>query len=268
MPQGRSLSAHPDAARNAALAQPQAEQRVTTAPVPLDAIQLTLIQRRVVWTLALIAALIISIHLVITVIRDVMDVRFVGLDNLYTAFGMWAENSVANWFSATLALISAALLAVIAIAKRAQRDRFALAWTGLAVLFLALAIDDAADVHGQLSYVLHERYQTEGWLLYAWVVPGIAIAALVGLLYARFLWNLPAGVRLRFLLAGGLYCVSALGLELLEGRQDSASGVENLPYKLMVTVEETVEMGALILFVATLLTVLRSLAPEVKIRLN
>ena len=264
LPHGRRLPAPPDAARSATLT----ERRTHATPTTLDAIPVTLSQRAVVWTLVTVAALIVTAHLAITVIRDIMDVRFVGLDNLYTAFGMWAESSVSNWFAATLTLIAAGLLAVIAIAKRAQRDRFAAAWTGLAVIFLVLAIDDAADVHGQLSYVLHERYQTEGWLLYAWVVPGIAAVALVGLLYARFLWNLPDGVRWRFVVAGGIYCVSALGLELLESRYDSLNGVENLPYKIMVTIEETVEMGALILFVATLLTLLRSLAPEVRIRLQ
>ena len=218
--------------------------------------------------LSLVAGFIVTLHLIITFIRDVINYRFVGVDNVYTVFGLWSETSLANWYSSTLALICAALLAIIALIKRRQSDRYAWHWAGLAFLLFAVAVDDAADAHGQLSFILHHRYQTDGVFLYAWAIPALMFVALMGLVYARFLWNLAPEYRWRIALAGALFCASAVGLELLEGRHDSLHGVENLTYKAMVTVEETVEMAALIFFIATLLTMLRTLAPTIRVRLE
>lgn len=231
-------------------------------------LEVRLPQRAIVWLLSAIGAAIVLLHLAITVVRSVLDWDFVGRDSVYTVFGMWAESSVSGWFSATLLLIGAALLALIATAKRATGDRFTRHWALLAVILLLLAIDDAADVHGQLSAVMHVVFDTDGYLLYAWIVPGALFALAVGLGYLRFLRALPAAYRWRFLLSGALFSVSAIALEALEARHDSEHGTETMTYKLLVTVEETVEMGALIFFVATLLRYLSGLAPTVALRLT
>lgn len=241
-------------------------ERVRTEPA--GEIALTLTRRGVIWTLSLVAVTIIVAHIIVTLVRSYASRPIMGIDNLYTLFGLWAEASFANWFSSTLFLISAALLALITIAKRARGDRYTWYWAGLALVFFALAVDDAADAHGQLSYVLHAYLQTSGFLLYAWVIPAAGMLLIFGLVYARFVWNLAPPIRWRFVLAGALFVVSALVFEVFEARYDGLHGTENMPYKIMVTIEETVEMGAIIFFIATLLTILHAYGPTVRVRLR
>lgn len=233
-----------------------------------EEITITLTQRGIVWSLSSVAAVIVLLHVVVTLVRSYADRPIVGIDNLYTVFGLWAESSLANWYSSTLFLLAAALLALITVATRARRDADARYWAGLGLVFLALAIDDAADVHGQLSYVLHAYLQTTGFLLYAWIIPATALLALFVLAFARFVWNLPAPVRTRFVLAGVIFCVSALVFEAFEGRHDGLYGTETMTYKLLVTIEESAEMAAIILFIATLFGILRALGPQVRMRLR
>lgn len=227
----------------------------------------TLSQRGLVWFLSIIAALIVTAHIIVTLVRQYSERPIVGIDNYYTLFGLWAESSLANWFSSTLFLIAACLLALITIAKRAQSDRYTWHWAGLGVVFFALAVDDAADAHGQLSSVLHGHFQTTGLLLYAWIIPAVFMLVIFGLVFARFVWNLPADIRWRFVLAGVLFVISAVVFEAFEGRYDELHGTETMPYKIMVTIEETIEMAAIIFFIATLYGILHSMAPAVRVRL-
>ena len=221
-----------------------------------------------VWTLIALTVLLLLAHVVLTVVRSVLDIRFVGLDNLYTVFGLWAETSVGNWFGSVLLLCCAGLLTLIAVAKRVMRDRYRWHWAGLAVIFLLMSIDEGADAHGQVSYVLNAYFQPSGLLLYAWVVPGVIFVLLFGIAYARFLVSLPGSYRWRFGLAGSVFVAAALVLEMVQARHDGLYGVETMTYKLLVTVEEMAEKGALILFIATLMRYISEETQAVRVRIG
>ena len=133
---------------------------------------------------------------------------------------------------------------------------------------LGAVVDDVADIHGQASYRLRATLETDGILLYAWVIPGMIFTALVGLAYLPFLAHLPGPVRLQFLLAGGLFLSGALGFEMIQARYDSVHGVENMPYRLLVLVEETLEMIGAILFISTLLGYLAAMSDTIRLRIT
>jgi len=196
--------------------------------------------------------------------RYMVHASFFGADNLYVVFDLWDEVSIPSWYGTSLLLIAAALLGVIAVAKRQVGDRFQRHWTGLALIFLALSVDDAADLHGHTSYRLQATFETGGWFAYAWVVPAAIACAIVGLIYIRFLAHLPASTRWRFVVAGVLFLTGALVMEMIEGRYDTQHGVENMPYRIMVAIEESLEMIGVVIFISALLTYLATIAERIE----
>ncbi len=243
------------------------ETQPKTARPAADELELVVPRSGLVRLLSAVAGLLLVAHLLVSLNRYVFGLTFFAADNLYVLFDMWDEVSIPSWYSVTLLLAAAALLALIAAGKLAAGDRYARHWAALAVIFLALSIDDAADIHGHTSYTLHELLDTSGFLAYAWIIPAAALVALVGLAYLRFLLHLPPAVRWRIVVAAALFLTGALLLEAIEGHYDTRHGVENMPYRLMVGAEETLEMAGIILLISTLLSYLAALAGEVRLRL-
>ena len=231
-------------------------------------ISISLSQSLIIRVMAALIVLFVVAHMAFSVNRYIIHRSFFAADNLYVVFDLWDEVSIPSWYSTTLLLISAALLGVIAVAKRNAADRYARHWAGLALIFLALSIDDAADLHGHTSYKLQEMFETGGFLAYAWVIPAAIVSAVVGIAYLRFLRDLSPPIRWRFVVGGALFLAGTLVMEMIEGRYDSQHGVENMPYRIMVAIEETLEMTGIVLFISALLTYVSTLADHVEIRLN
>jgi hypothetical protein len=231
-------------------------------------VSITLPQTRIIAVLSVLIVFFVVAHMAFSINRYMIQASFFAADNLYVVFDLWAESSIPSWYSVSLLLVCAALLGVIAVAKRRAADRYARHWLGLALIFLALSIDDAADLHGHTSYKLQEMFETGGYLAYAWVVPAGIACAVVGLAYLRFLGDLPPSIRWRSVVGGVLFLTGALVMEMIEGRYDSQHGVENMPYRIMVAIEESLEMAGIVVFISALLTYLSELADTVEFRVR
>ena len=72
--------------------------------------------------------------------------------------------------------------------------------------------------------------------------------------------RLPDKTRLVFFMSGALYVGGAIGFELIEGCFVEQQRIDNLIYSLtysmLITVEESLEMGGVILFIWALLVYL------------
>jgi hypothetical protein len=215
-----------------------------------------------------VAVLLVIAHTAFSINRYMLHWRFFGADNLYVLFDLWDEVSVPSWYSASLLLMCSAVLAMIAVAKWQRRDRFRVHWLALALIFLALSADDAADVHGHASYKLDEMLETGGFLAYAWVIPAAIMVVVVGLFFVRFVLHLPPPTRARYVIAGGLFLAGALGMEMIQARYDTMHGVENMPYRIMVAAEEGLEMVGTILFLSASLRYLSGLGDGIRLRIS
>ncbi len=168
-----------------------------------------------------------------------------------TLFALNGEQNVPTWYSSSMRLICAILLAVIAIA--AGESEYRRHWMGLSAIFLYLSVDELASIHEKVGSILEERFDTGGFLTYAWVIPYAFLVLVFVLLYTRFLYNLPANTRLLFFAAGTLFVGGALGVEMVNGRTDDLYGGEHLAYLLGSYIEEVFEMlGELTFFYALL----------------
>jgi hypothetical protein len=88
---------------------------------------------------------------------------------------------------------------------------------------------------------------------FAWVIPYSLLVLLVGVAYLRFVFRLPPFVRDRVLLAGFVFVAGALGLEIVESYYYSQSGVKDLNFAILTTLEESMEMFGILLFIYALL---------------
>ena len=183
----------------------------------------------------------------------------------FRMFDLEGEANAPAWFSSALLLACAALLAVLAAAGRRRRGD-GLAWTGLALGFAAMSLDEAAMVHEQLIEPLRNAFGFGGLLWHAWVPVGAAVALAAGIAYARFLWRLPRRTALRFAVAGAVFLSGALALEMVGGAFIEAEGRRNLAYAAVMTLEEVAEMAGVILFLRALLLHLRDEVGPVTLR--
>ncbi len=175
-----------------------------------------------------------------------------GHDTVFGLVGLFyidAENNIPSYFAASLLLMAALLLAIIAALKAKSRDVHAVKWTVLAFTFLYLSMDEAASIHEMLTEPTRRLFglQPRGILYFAWVVPGMAVALAFGLYFLTLLQRVPARTRRLFLLAAGMFLGGAIGMELIGGRYFELHG-EDLTYTLIATVEESLEMAGAIVF--------------------
>ena len=162
------------------------------------------------------------------------------------------EQSLGTWFTSVLHLSCALLALGGALLARRDGSRWARNWVLLAVAFLAMSIDEVAALHDRVMAPLQYALGTSGLLLYAWIIPA-AIAGVVFLvLQLGFLRHLGRVTGLRLLLAGGVFVAGALGLEMVEGVLATGGASESTAYTLLVLVEETLEVAA-VLWVAVIL---------------
>ncbi len=127
------------------------------------------------------------------------------LEHLHPALALFklsAEHTIPAFFSAVMLLVAAALLGVIALAARDRGESFVRHRAALAVIFLYLSIDEAVGIHELAIDPLRTALRTEGFLHYAWVIPGTAAVLLLGAVYYRFVMQLRPALRRQVIFSG------------------------------------------------------------------
>lgn len=182
-------------------------------------------------------------------------------------FDMDTEYNVPAYFSTVIILFAAFLLNTIATFKKKNGESYAIHWRILAIIFVYLSMDEMIGIHELSSRPAH-KFFGGGWLLYyyGWVIPGSILVIIFAILYFRFLLHLPPKSKLLFSIAGVLYVGGAIGMELVSNHYDTLYGVENFTYHMIVTIEETLEMAGIILFIYALLNYISANIKEIQLR--
>lgn len=211
----------------------------------------------------------IALFLVLASIGGQLTKYLTGHDSVYglvRLFDLNEEGNIPTYFSASLLLLAALLLATISALKRTSGARYALQWTILALTFLYLAVDEGARIHELLIRPTKELLggKTTGIFYFAWVIPGMAITFLFALFFVKFLLHLPVQTRLFFVLAAVLYIGGAIGMEMIGGRYAEQHGAY-LTFNMILTLEESLEMAGMIVFIHALMTYIEANYAEVRL---
>lgn len=228
---------------------------------------------RIVGVLGVIAVLLVGISFALQLVRYVggHDYVYGLLSPAEVLFDVDHERNVPTLISAFLLLYSASLLGLIALLKRQQQDFDLFKWTALTCLFIFLAIDEAWTFHEMLAESMRRHLGSDGLGIFyaaAWIIPGMTIVLILALVFWRFLLRLPSSTRWLFLGAGAIYLGGAVVVEIIGSRYDESHGVENLTYQLFSHIEESMEMGGIIVFIYALLRYLAEQYAEVKLLID
>ncbi len=180
-------------------------------------------------------------------------------------FDLNIEGNIPTFYSTSALLLSSALLAIIAFAKKKEDAPYRLHWKALSVIFLFLSLDEASQLHEVTVEPLRSALNAGGFLYHTWVILGAVFLLIFVLAYLRFLADLPRKTRNLFLVAGALFVGGALGMEMISGyylssyldvprwRLGSFCNVRLNLAKLR-TVEELLEMLGIVVFIYALMS--------------
>lgn len=177
------------------------------------------------------------------------------------------ERSLPTFFSVLLLVLASLLLALIAVLVGKLKQPDLSKWALLSFGFLFMAFDENYAVHERLILPVRALLGDEdlGIFYFAWVVPGILLVLALGAFFLRFLWRLPAATRLTIIRAATLYLGGAIGVEMIGGAYFKMRG-DDLTYAMITTVEESLEIAGLIVFLYALLGYIADRYGEVSFR--
>lgn len=178
------------------------------------------------------------------------------------------EANITSWFSSLLLLFSAILLAIIAREKKTYDDPYRRHWFFLSLIFFYISLDEAAAIHEISIKPLRSLFGADGIFYFSWVIIAIPILLLLALLYFRFVFALPRSTCYEFILAGSIYIMGALGMEMLGGYfiHKKVLGIDIYPFE--ITIEELLENIGIVIFIYSLTSYISSQLEPKKISIE
>ena len=159
------------------------------------------------------------------------------------------ENTFGTWLSAVF-LLAAAVVAGLLACRTDRTNRRG--WLTIAAVLTVASVDEIATFHEIVGEVVRRSLDLGGVLLYAWVLPvGLVVAVLAASLLP-FLVRLPRSIGRAMIIAGFIYVVGALGMELAEGWLDTRQ-LGNVGTAILTGAEEAMEMGGALLALSAML---------------
>ena len=216
---------------------------------------------RIILILSLVVVILIFASILGNILNYVFGHNFVY--GFVPKFNLDEEGNVPTFITSLLLIIPALLLWIIAKLKADNHAVYVHHWYILAFIFFILSIDESAGIHELMIIPLRNMLQTSGIFYFAWVLPAIILILIFILTYIKFLLALPVKTRYTILIAAIIYIGGALGFELIGGYQADINGQENMLYSVLTTIEESLEMIGLLLFIYALLTYIRNYSPNV-----
>jgi hypothetical protein len=199
--------------------------------------------------------ILITAHLSISIISQLTQgsIRYREIWRLKKYFNVTRELNLPAYFSSLLLGFVGYKLCIIALIKFRRRANFIFQWFCLSILFFYLAIDELLALHELLGSIATNNIGEENLVFQDWAYAGIVLVALFIIFYWSFFNHLSPGHKLRFFVSAALYVGGFLGVEIIGSFYVMRNGIQEIPYLLFTTVEETLEMVGLIYFINTLM---------------
>ncbi len=170
-------------------------------------------------------------------------------------FNLNTEANIPTTFSVLLLFTVFLLLLLKTWKIRREKKPFFFQWALLTGGFLYICIDEGAAIHEMLVPILAKFVDIGpyGIFTFNWVLVAIIILPILGFIFRKFLFQLPRPILVLFIISGSLYIIGSIGMEMLGGIIAQLYKTKSLEYFLEYTVEESLEMFGVILFLYALL---------------
>jgi xanthine/uracil permease len=219
----------------------------------MHALGTTKAARKLAVALLLVTGLIMVAFLVVFTLNRATSLH---LKDLKTLVDIGGEANLPTWWNASLlftvcvtALIAAFLPPTAAESRAGHRARRG-AWLVVAAAGAYLSLDETAGLHERLA----KPVRSSGIDLptYAWLLPGVALAAVGCLVLVKAARRLPPRIARRLGVALGCYFAGAIGMEAVNGLFSDRWLDLPLLFAAGTTLEESLEMVACILAITAL----------------
>jgi hypothetical protein len=188
-----------------------------------------------------------------------------GVDLLIKSFYTDAEANVPTYFNTLILFIPSMIFAAIGAWKSSIKDKFKFQWSGLALIFLYLSMDEASVLHEKLIPPMRALFNYErfgGIFYFAWVIPGMAAVFLFMLAYLRFFLRLENKYKILFFISLAIYVGGIIGGEMISGHFAGTLGFKNFTYAAYTSAEESLEWIGCSLLIYSLLTYIQQYLPD------
>ena len=182
-------------------------------------------------------------------------------------FRLDEESNLPTFYSALSLGMCSILLAIIAYQKKANNSHYTKHWKFLSLLFLLLAVDEIAMMHEILT-VLRKPLNASGFFYFTWVIPAFIFLLVFTVTFISFLKSLPQKIRNLFILSGVIYVGGAIGVEMIGGYHSEMYGENNFAYGIITTVEESLEMMGILVFIYSLLFYLQNYLEKINLSIS
>ena len=162
---------------------------------------------------------------------------------IWSIFDVATERSAPTWFNAFLWSLLGLVAGAAALFARRRAG-----WIAFAVVAFLASLDEATSLHERLQEIGWPMAQAFGWgVVYAWVFPGVIIAAAIAIALWPLVRALPARSRNLIVAGGAVFLLGAVVLETVSGQMVGHYGVITWQNMLVTHVEELFEKLGIIL---------------------
>jgi hypothetical protein len=195
--------------------------------------------------------------------------------NIIGRFFVDSEQSVPTWYQIAMLLGCVFITAFIVFLEKEEGGVLTRSWTALACIFALLSIDEAASFHEFAGKTMTRYVGSLGFVQFTWVLLGAIVVVAFVIHFRGFFARLDRRDRRLIAAALALYVAGAFGMEVFAGVyvagrdlvQSTTTGIEDPLYAIVLTtIEESLEMGGIILLVYALLVYLARHYPHIAIR--
>jgi hypothetical protein len=210
-----------------------------------------------------------SIITVLLIAHSIQAFFFIqGLADYVSFLDFDMERNLPTFYSVMAIEICALLLFIIYCHHRKQGDSYRWAWLGLVIIFAFLGLDEATKIHENTGDLVAPMVDAAGVLYFPWVLPyGIALGFL-SIVYIPWLLSLPLATRIRFIIAAIVFLSGALGMEMLSAVYAEKTSLDSVEYIWTYTIEETLEMLGVVIFMRALIQYLHQCLNEITIKFS
>ena len=172
---------------------------------------------------------------------------------VWSTIDVAAERSAPTWFNALLwSLLGLAAGAAALLARRRA------GWVAFSVVAFVASMDETVSLHERLQEIGGPMASALGWgVVYAWVVPGVIIAAAIAIALWPLVRALPARSRNLIVIGAALFLFGAVVVETVSGQFVGHYGVITWHNMLLSHVEEALEKLGIILAIAGVVRLFR-----------
>jgi hypothetical protein len=177
---------------------------------------------------------------------------------LYSLFNLGLDRNVPTVFGTFLWFFAAAIS--WNIWRGSTSPRLKTGWLSVCLLATFFTLDESLMIHERLMGPFRTLVPDIAFLRFAWVIPYGVATILIALLLSRFLFSLPRKTMLLIGFAGTIFVIGALGFEMLGARLVAENKDQSIEYALLYTIEETMEMVGVSVFIYALLDYFRTIS--------